>query len=247
MKKFLYITLAMFATVLFGTGCNQNESKVYYSSIVTLIDGSYDYAYSVEFDDGKTAYVTNSFSHHFTFSDKLNGEGRAYIWYEVADEKKPGFDHSLTLVSLEPLSTFKLISINDPDVTDLDKFTASAYISEMAYAMNRDYLTMAVIFPASTTGNYSHQMQLLYNDNPEHEGAYQEYYPTTDDGYLYLELYHNSNGDPGSTNTQAIACYKVDYNNLHGMQPMSDYKGIKVIQPVQGGRVEIYTYDFPKQ
>ena len=246
MRKFLYIAIAFAAATLVGTGCNNYDSKTYYSSIVTLLDGSYDYAYSAEFDDGKKVYITNSFKYPFTFGESLNGEGRALIWYMIEDQTQTGFDHTITLASLEPISTFKLITINDSDVKDLDKFTAPAHVTEMAYAKNRSYLTVAYNFPANQTGGYQHQLQLLYNNNPDHEGAYQEYYPATDDGYLYLELYHNSNGDGGNTNTPALASYKVDYGSLHGMPNIDTFKGIKVIQPVADGRTEIFTYDFPK-
>ena len=254
MKRKLQIVLALAVVALIGAGCSNMESKQYYSSVVTLIDGTWSYAYSAEFDNvyldqptGKTAYITNSNRYPFTFSEKLNGEGRAQIWYEVDEASSmEGFDHVISLVAHpEPISTFNLVSIKDPEVTELDKYTAPAHVTQMTYSFNTNYLTVVFAIPASQTGNYSHKLQLLYNDNPEHEGAYQEYYPATDDGYLYLELYHDSNGDIGTTLANPMACYKVDRGALR-LNYMDTYKGIKVIQPAETGRVEIFTYDFPK-
>ena len=65
---------------------------------------------------------------------------------------------------------------------------------------------------------------MVYNTRAEHAGMFQNLY--NNDGYLYLELYHD-NDDDGDTNVfSGYACWKIR-SNL-GVD-INNYKGIKIL------------------
>ena len=111
--------------------------------------------------------------------------------------------------------------IDDHDIGNIADYTAGIAIDEGYYA--NDWITLDISFPYSSTSK-EHNVYMVYNTRAEHAGMFQNLY--NDDGYLYLELYHDNDND-GDTNVfSGYACWKIR-SNL-GVD-INDYKGIKIL------------------
>ncbi len=244
MKKFFTIILTVLSALMVGTSCN-DDYKAVHSAIVTVIDGSWDISYSVRFGDGKTAYVKNTSSYKFSFPTELEGEQRAIIYYQIEDEVMPNFDYVITIVDAGTIPTSlvkKLSEVSDVLESYVDKIS----IEEASFSDNK-YITMLVSFMAGNPDLTKHKFSIVYNDKPNKEGVFQASYPKSDDGYLWLELYHDRNKDTELGLYNNYSCFKINSKEL-GVKEFIEYKGIKILHKDVSNvnAVEIYTIDFKK-
>ncbi|MBR7102855.1 MAG: NigD-like N-terminal domain-containing protein, partial [Tidjanibacter sp.] len=101
MKNLFNIALTLFAAIALGTSCGVNEEITPVSqNFGTLIEtpaGSKT-PYYVLFDDGKSAYVTNTSKWNPTFGPNVS-ELRYLFSYEITNEQAIGYDYEITILS----------------------------------------------------------------------------------------------------------------------------------------------------
>lgn len=234
MKKLLTIILAMLSTMFVSTSCNDDFQETL-SAMVTVVDGSYDVSYSIRFGDGKTAYVTNTSKFNFSFPAELDGEQRAIIYYYLEDEVKPGYDHVITLVDAGTVPTVIAKPSDRIDVA-LDAYVDKVSIQDPSFTDNK-YITMLLSFMGNKPDVNTHKFALVYNNNVDKSGVFQHSYPKSDDGYLWLELYHYKGTDVEAEPYYLYNSFKVTPKQL-GVKEFSEYKGIKILhKPI--GKVDV--------
>ena len=81
MKKLFSIVMIMASVVMLTTSCNKKDSDPMYVSIATIVEGGglLGSRIYVEFDNGKTAYVTNA--NDLQVNPPFDNEVRAMIYY----------------------------------------------------------------------------------------------------------------------------------------------------------------------
>lgn len=224
MKKLFSIVLVLASVLALFASCNKKDSDPMYVSIATLVEGGglIGGGIYVEFDSGKTAYVTNA--RDIQINPPFDSEVRAMIYYTIneAESSYAGYDMVITLNGVYGVITDYVRYIDDHDIDgNISEYTAGIAINDGYYANN--WITLGIAFPYSSASK-EHNVYLVYNERPDHQGMFQDLY--ADDGYLYLELYHDNDGD-GTTNVfSGYACWKIRSNidiNL------DDYKGIKIL------------------
>ncbi|MBQ1227698.1 MAG: NigD-like N-terminal domain-containing protein [Alistipes sp.] len=242
MKRLLTIILAMLSTMFVSTSCNDDYQETL-SAIVTVVDGSYDVSYSIRFGDGKTAYVTNTSKYNFSFPAELEGEQRAIIYYYIEDEVKPGYDYVITLVDAGTVPTI-IAKASDRLDTALESYVDKVTIEEPSFTDNK-YLTMLLSFMGNKPDVNTHKFMLVYNKNVDKSGMFQDSYPKSDDGYLWLELYHYRGTDVEVEPYYIYNCFKISPKQL-GTKEFSEYKGIKILHKPIGktNNTEILTIKF---
>lgn len=223
MKKLFSIVMIMASVVMLTTSCNKKDSDPMYVSIATIVEGGglLGSRIYVEFDNGKTAYVTNA--NDLQVNPPFDNEVRAMIYYTIneAESTDTGYDMVITLNMVYGVITDYVRFIDDHDIGNIADYTAGIGIDEGYYA--NDWITLDISFPYSSTSK-EHSVYMVYNTRAEHAGMFQNLY--NDDGYLYLELYHDNDND-GDTNVfSGYACWKIR-SNL-GVD-INNYKGIKIL------------------
>lgn len=242
MKKLIKLMFTALAVMTLTTACDEGESVPVYTSIGTVIDGSFDVPYYILFDDGKKAYVNNTTDWTPTFANGAT-ELRLLISYTVDETEAPlGYDLRVNLSQLVSISTSDLERVTDADFTGdkgLQKYDAEIRVDEGYYSAYSDYITLMVVYSAYYADS-KHTVKLVYNASEE-SGYKSEY---KDDGYLWLELYHDSGDDQDSALVGVYTTYKVDTNKL-GVDPLTNYKGLKIVSKGMGnGSNEVYTVNF---
>lgn len=252
-RAFLSLFVALSA-VLMSVSC-LNTSKYDaeqpdYAEIVTIVDGSYNSPFYVEFDSGKTASVTSSPGGSITFPSEpapMRGEVRKLIWYKEEGTPDPGFDKSVNIISMENVATHLIYNTEDEEVEKvLDTHDDNVAVNVAVFAPYRNYLTLEMYFHQSSEISYKHSIFVAYN--PSREGMYKEVYEAQkdqNDGYLWLELYHDAAGDVTTNNMVPVySCVKLDAETM-GIESLKNYKGIKIIyKELERGTPQIYTIDF---
>lgn len=254
MKKTILFLSVAFAALLMNVAClntSQWESKdPSYAEIVTIVDGSYNTPYYVEFDNGETASVaSNKAGSTITFPSspaQLRGEARKLIFFNIGGTPSEGFDKSIDIVEMYNVTSELIKLTTDKDVaTTLSSHDDHIAINGAAYSINRKYLTLEVCFYQSTEISYKHSMFVAYN--PEKDGMFKEIYDDQKgtDNYLWVELYHDAAGDTTTNNVEvAYTSIKLDEEIL-GVTNIANYKGIKVIyNDIDTNAPKIYTLDF---
>ncbi len=237
MKKLLTITMISIVALFAGTSCNTKSTDKIYTSLVSLVEGSWSTGnFYVVFDDGKTAYVTNATN--MTFKPTIDNEARAIIYYSIEDQTATGFDSVITISAVYGVSVDPVRSIYDHELGEIEKFTAEIDVVEGYYA--RNYVNLQIKFLWGQTNNSEHSVALVYNSKEGHEGAFQSLYQ--DDGYLYLELHHNSNNDPEMYEYNTYVSYKIKPEQINIY--MEDYVGVKILYKSLDGNNSVYKIDF---
>ena len=228
MKNLFNIALTLFATIALGTSCGVNEeAEPVYQSFGTLIEtpaGS-KAPYYIIFDDGKTAYVTNTNQWAPTFGANVS-ELRYLISYEIANEQAIGYDYEVVVLSVKEcmptqyyLPSFADLSI-DPTVYNAGASVEACYLSNA-----NDYMTLMVMYNVDRISMTSAPKLVLVQNTPENS-PYKDLYE--DDNYFYLELYHNDEGYAGNTQYSTnLSCKITIPGGLKQM--MSSYSGVKII------------------
>lgn len=253
MKKtilFAFFAVALSVSCLNTEKWEQEEPD--YAEIVTIVDGSYDTPYFVEFDNGQTASVTsNSSGSSITFPSKpeqMLGEVRKLIWYDYDGTPVEGFDKSIKIIAMQDVSSELVKSTKDADVANIVKTHDDAItINNAVYARNRNYLTLEMLIYISSEINYKHSVFVAHN--PSREGMFAEVYEmqkeTDLDSYLWLELYHDAAGDTTTNEMQMLySSIKVD-SEIIGATSVQNYQGIKIIyKAIENNSSQVFTIDF---
>ncbi len=243
MRKLFYIAMALFAAVSINTSCGVNgDDTEVFTTIATVVEGTSSIPYYLVFDDGKEAYVTNPGKWSPSFSETQK-ELRYIVAYEIINENSTIFDMEVELVQVNPIGTQKegLRFVTATDFTGdtgLQKYTAGATVDVCFLSPARDYITLMILFNGSYTMS-SPKMSLVVNTDRENS-PYKDLY-TADDGYLYLELYHDNSAYAGSQIlTTYWSCKMPDVDLIK-----SQYNGLKIISMSHNSnRPEVFTFNF---
>lgn len=255
MKKiFRFSFFALLAGVM-STACinthqfDGDDITTAYTEIVTIVDGDYETSYYVEFDNGKKAYVTeNKQSSSITFPSKpeaMRGEVRKLIYYHPDDTEMEGYDMSIRILQMTDISTELLKDIHDDEyVSEIENHDAPVTVSAAAFGKNRNYLTLEMAIRISQDLHYDHSIILTHN--PYEDGVYEDIYEgmKKDDSYLWLELYHDANGDYSENAAPIYSCTKIDTESL-GLKDMNSYRGIKILyKDIIDNQLKVHSLEF---
>lgn len=251
MKKNLFCTLTVAIAAFMSVSC-LNTSGVTtqqgdHIDVATIVDGSYNTPYYVEFDNGETASVaSNRVGSSITFPSKpeiMKGEVRKIVEYYLDGTPLEGFDKSITITNLYNIPTDVIKLLDNVDAVEFDD---PMNISAVGYAKKRNYLTLELLLYNSNDANYNHDFFLAYN--PTRKGVYEDMYGSAEGiakYYLWFELYHDAGVDTTMTDlSQTFLSVKLDPEVI-GTDDLSNYKGIKIIYRDLDTRTpKIYTLDF---
>lgn len=255
MKRVILFLFVALVTALVNVSCldtsKYESQEPDYAEIVTIVDGSYNTPYYVEFDSGKTAsVVSNTNGSSITFPSEpvqMRGEVRKLIWYKDEGTPEPGFDRSVNIIAMDNVATSLIKTTEDEDVVKIiGSHDDNIVINAAAYASYRNYLTLEMYFYESMEVSYKHSIFVAYN--PKKDGMFKSVYEAQkeeDDGYLWLELYHDAAGDTTTNNVSSVySSIKIDAETM-GIESVKNYKGIKIIyKDIENSSPKIYTLDF---
>lgn len=244
MKGLLKIAMILMAVLTLTTACDKSESKPVYTSIVTIVDGTSSIPYYIVFDDGTTGYVSNSSVWTPTFPTGKD-ELRFMASYTKDDDTVPGFDLKVTLSQVISITTEDLEVVGESafsGATGLDTFDAGIRVTEAYFTPYRDFFTIMVTFAGYST-EAKHTIRLVRNTSSL--GKFKSEYGDIDDGYLWLELYHDDDDDGSEYLASAWASFKINEVDP-AIGPMTKYKGIKVISSdLNNPKISnVFTLDF---
>lgn len=223
----------MVAVAFTTTSClvNDNDVETYNFRLISFIDGDATTGLYGIFDDGTTVYITNSSSIPAVPSEYFHkGEARALIDYEVESFRTPGYDHTIRIRGYECIRTSDIYNgVDEHIATD---YNEGLEIYEMLFA--RNHITFNFHYRTSTDSDKiaNHDFILAYNRDENHAGPFQDAYE--EDGFLYLELYHNTNDDLEQYDNLAKRNFKFDADLL-GIN-LLNYRGIKIIHKTLNDR-----------
>lgn len=124
--------MIMASVVMLTTSCNKKDSDPMYVSIATIVEGGglLGSRIYVEFDNGKTAYVTNA--NDLQVNPPFDNEVRAMIYYTIneAESTDTGYDMVITLNMVYGVITDYVRFIDDHDIGNIADYTAGIGIDE---------------------------------------------------------------------------------------------------------------------
>ena len=120
----------------------------------------------VVFDNGETAFVTNTSA--ITFKPTIDNEARAIIYYTIEeDQTKTGFDSVITISAVYGVSVDPVRDIYDHKLGEISDYKAEIDIMEGYYA--RNFVNLQIHFQWGATNNSEHSIALVYNSKENHE------------------------------------------------------------------------------
>jgi hypothetical protein len=187
----------------------------------------------VVFENGQLGVITegadllNKIPDSAYFPDKATGEARAWIYYTAELINDLVFDGKVELEALYPIE-IQLADMRLPADVDKDyKDDITVSTSNINYTRNR-YVNLQLFYKsADPSFDPEHKFKLVYN--ADRTGFFAESYPKSDDGYLYLELYHDANDDTKKVEYSIYHCYKLTTTDANVDIDIEDYKGIKIL------------------
>lgn len=233
MKRGFYIFAMLLTIATTSTSCMGDKDKNVSSALVGVVTGDTTLGSYVVFESGQKGLITkghelvNNIPDSAYYPDKSTGEARALIYYSSEFVNDVFFDGK---VEIEALNT---IDIQLTDIR-LDESIAEKYKDDISitgagitYTRNR-YVNLQMFYhSADAFFDNEHKFRLVYNT--ERNGYFAELYPATDDGYLYLELYHDAGSDAGGNNyRERIMSFYLD-DLMVGRHITSEYQGIKIL------------------
>lgn len=247
MRKLFYIAMALFVAITVNTSCGVNgEDAEVYTTIATVVEGTSSIPYYLVFDDSKTAYVTNYNIWSPSFKEEQK-ELRYIVTYEIVSETSSIFDMEVELVQVSPIATQKngLRYVTAKDFTGddgLQNYTAGAAVDVCFLSPARNYITLMVLFNGDYSSAATPKMSLVLNEDVENS-PYKDFY-SADDGYLYLELYHDNSGYSGTQTLNTYwSCKMPSVTTIKSL-----YNGVKIISiNPNTNRPEVYTFNFTSE
>ena len=241
MKKLFNIALTLCAATILGTSCgiNSGEDTVMLQGFGSIME---NYAgastpYYILFDDGKTAFVTNTNQWTPTFKNGIS-ELRYLLNYEVVNENAVGFDYEIKIMGgKECMPTQYYL----PTYTeDLQSYTGGARVDYCFISPATNFLTLSVTYNIATEYTTKPPKMKLVQNTPENS-PYKDLYE--DDNYFYVELYHDDTEYKGTYEYQTNLGCKLTMPNIQ--QIMNTYSGIKVLAVNHTTtRPQVYKFNF---
>ena len=251
MRNNLFCTLTAVLVAFMGVSCLSTSGldmqQGDHIDVATIVDGSYNTPYYVEFDNGEKASVaSNRVGSSITFPTKpeiLKGEVRKIVEYYLDGTPLEGFEKSITITNMFniPTDIVKLL-----DTVNATEFDDPMNITAAGYAKNRNYLTMQLLLYKSAVLDYKHEFFLAYN--PSKKGAYEDMYGSAEGDaryYLWFELYHDAGVDTTVSDlAETFLSVKLDPEVI-GTDDLSNFKGIKIIyRDLDTRKPKIHTINF---
>lgn len=225
MRKLLVMATAMVAVALTATSClwTADESIQQHWRLISFIDGDATTGLYGIFDDDSKVCIENNEDIVVPKEYFHKGEARALVTYENVNVVTPGYSHTIEVKGLECIRTTDIYNGLEENVAN--EYNDGMSIYEMTYA--RNYINLNINFRTGGIGERisAHDFVLVYNKDINKAGPHQTAYQQ--DGFLYLELYHDAKNDTGSYNSLMKRCYLFD-PTLLGLD-MTNYRGIKII------------------
>lgn len=247
MRKLFYIAMALFVAITVNTSCgvNGDDAKVY-TTMATVIEGTSSIPYSLVFDDGKTAYVTNTNKWSPSFSETQK-ELRYIVSYTIINETSSIFDMEVELVDVTPIATQKngLRYVTATDFTGdsgLQNYTSGVAVDVCFLSPARNYITLMLSFNCDYAYIGTPKLSLTKNEDIANS-PYKDLY-TADDGYFYLELYHDNSDYSGSYSKGTYwSCKMPSVTTIKSL-----YNGVKIISiNPNTNHPEVYTFNFTSE
>lgn len=228
----------MLFVVALGTACNSSSTSApIRTSMATVIRESFNPPYYLVLDDGKSAYVTNYSKWNPGFEEDQE-ELRYMLTYYDIDSPIAGYDKQVEVISVNKLISRQMENVGASDFEGdkgLQNYVAGVTIDQCYYAPARSYLTLQVRYNGGNAYT-PHNIRLVKNDPATSQFA--DHY-VANDGYLWLELYHDDSNDKGTLQIGNYVSYKLPYNII------DTYNGVKIIsRNWNSGTPEVYTCEF---
>lgn len=250
MKRLFRICVMMVGVALTATSCLWSNDDDYKSTaLVSVVDGDASLGQYVVFESGQKALITKgenligNIPASAYYPDKATGEARAVIYYTAEAVNDAIFDGQVKIEALKPVD-IQLTKMSLPEgVAEVYNDDIMMNASGITYSRNK-YVNLQFFYPSSgSTYDSQHKFELVYN--PSKEGFFASSYPANDDGYLYLELYHDSGNDAGkiSYSENIISFYLDDL--MIGRHIPTEYMGIKILY-MENGNTRKLEYKFAK-
>ena len=250
MKRCFYIFAMMILSAFVATSCfGSRDDKAVSTALVGVVTGDESLGAYVVFENGQLGVITegadllNKIPDSAYFPDKATGEARAWIYYTAELINDLVFDGKVELEALYPIE-IQLADMRLPANVDKDyKDDITVSTSNINYTRNR-YVNLQLFYKsADPSFDPEHKFKLVYN--ADRTGFFAESYPKSDDGYLYLELYHDAGSDVGGPkHTERVISFYLD-DLMIGRHISSEYKGIKIFHR-SGGEARVVEYQFAK-
>lgn len=251
MRKFFTICTMLVAVATISTSCLWSDDDEYKSTaLVSVVDGDAALGQYVIFESGQKALVAKgenligNIPASAYYPDKATGEARALIYYTSEVVNDIFFDGKVMIEALKPVN-IKLTHMSLPEGMS-EEYNDDVLLtySGITYSRGR-YVNLQFLYPSSgSTYESQHKFALVYNVN--RTGFFAPSYPKNDDGYLYLELYHNSGNDAGkSSYSETIISFYLDDLMIGRLIP-TEYRGIKILYR-DNGNARIAEYKFSEK
>lgn len=248
MRRVFNICAILVAVATISTSCLWSNDDEYKSTaLVSVVDGDATLGQYVIFESGQKAVISKgenligNIPASAYYPDKATGEARALIYYTSEAVNDAIFAGKVEIDALKPVD-IKLTNMSLPEGMS-DEYNDDILLtySGITYSRNK-YVNLQFIYPSSgTTYESQHKFELVYNIN--RTGFFASLYPQNDDGYLYLELYHDSGNDAGkSTYSENIISFYLD-DLMIGRHIPTEYLGLKILYR-DNGNARMVEYKF---
>lgn len=226
MKKFsisltILITLILVLTPLFQSCLDDGDE--YYLAIATYRLTENEDAYFV-LDEGETMHPQ-----HAKYGKLKDGQ-RAYIYFDILDEKIEGYDYNIRVRGIYEILTKEVISLTEETADSIgdDKIN----ITGMWFGDG--YLNLQFQFLGTRNPDKLHMINLVRNETEEGETEEKE------EGYISLEFRHNAYNDRQEEVLNGIAAFKGPFIE-------EEMKGLKIRYNSIYEGAKYRKIDFPKE
>lgn len=248
MKRAFGICAVMLAVAIMATSCfGSRDEKVVSTALASIVTGDSSLGEYVIFDNGQAGLITkgnelvNQIPADAYFPDQATGEARAWIYYTSEAVNDLIFDGKVEIEALYPVDIQLADTRLPANIADEYKDEISVSSNNITYTRDR-YVNLQLFYKSvDSFFDDEHKFRLVYNSDKT--GYFAESYPANDDGYLYLELYHDAGSDVnGQKYKELIMSFYLD-DLMIGRHISSEYKGIKIFYR-EGGKARVVEYKF---
>lgn len=241
MKRFL-IVMAAFGAVALSSCLNSSDDFIGSEyGLVSVVDGDAASGQYLIFDNGQRVSVSSGIQFlenipaSMYYPSKATGEARAEVQYRVNKSTLVGFDATVNVVGLNPIEAKRVATTMPLDIEDYDANINS--IVAVSYARQKWFNIFPEIRCSGQGALQRHKFHLVYN--PEKTGFFAPAYK--EDGYLYLELHHDDDGDTATLGGGKWLSFNLTDELLS--ENINAYLGIKILYR-KDGAPEVQEYKF---
>ena len=211
-KLFALKYFALFAALFMLVACDDDDpQQVIIGSSVGILEKVNDSSFCLNTDDGEKMLIENSadlISNKFVDGDRVQAD--YYVTKEFA--KGDVYDYQIRILGCNRILVKKPVALTAENAEEIgDDIVDVPY-----YWTTKDYLNFQVEF--ATDGIVQHTINLVTVDD----------HIETEEGYLYFELRHNSNGDYGLSKYRGYVSFDIrDYVDKDTKGFVIRYRGTK--------------------